>query len=361
MTGRRGAIALVGLLALAASFGLNRVVGARIEAHRTPTSLDEELAFYPSGKLLRPLTGGYMNVVADLLWLRAIQYYGEHRKTDLVFDKAAHVFRVLTDLDPGFVAAYRFGALVVIEDARSPEEGYELLRKGIRDNPHCWELMFDLGFHHFLADDFGKAAAYFRRAASLEPGNERIVRFAAYADKRRGGLDQAEEMWTEVLATTNNDRFREAARFALLGIQAARDTTVIAAAAREYRDRFGRYPAAPEELARAGLLDPVPPEPYGRRYLIQPITGDVRSEFLLAREVKRDLRFLQNAVDAFRGSRERAPVNWEEVIAAGFLGELPSPWGIHYSIDRAGVVRASLREAGLDEKALPAGDSWGAS
>lgn len=341
---RSGSITVPALLfALAASYGLNRAIGPAIESRREPTTIEQELSFYPSGKFLRPLTGGLHNVTADMLWLRAIQYYGEHRKTDLVFDKAAHVFRVLTDLDPGFVEAYRFGALVVIEDARMPEEGYALLRKGIRENPDRWELPFDLGFHHFLAKEYDAAATYFHRAVDLAPGNERVVRFAAFAEKRRGGLGQAEEMWEEILRTTDNDPFREAARFALLGIRAARDTTVIAAASRRFRDRYGRWPGGAEDLVRAGVLPAAPVEPYGERYLIQPETGEVRSSFLLAREVRRDLGVLQGVVDRFHDSRGRWPAGFRETVDLGFLVEEPAPWGIRYLIDPAdGRVRATL-------------------
>ncbi|MFH1680770.1 MAG: hypothetical protein ABIH26_09005, partial [Candidatus Eisenbacteria bacterium] len=305
------------------------------EARRVPTTLEQELAFYPSGRMLRPLVSGFHNFVADVLWLRAIQYYGEHRKTDLVFDKAAHVFRVLTDLDPHFIEAYRFGALVVVEDARDPESGYALLRKGIRENPGQWELPFDLGFHYFLHQEYGWAASYFRRAAGLQPENVRVRRFAAHAEKRRGGLDTSEELWREILGTTENERFREAAEFALLGIQAARDTTDLARAARAFRDRKGRFPLAPEDLVRAGLLARTPREPFGERYVIHPVTGEVRSSFLLAREIRRDLHVLGVAAGSFRASRGRGPASLEELVVGGFADAIPSPWGVEDAVNAA--------------------------
>jgi hypothetical protein len=336
------------LVSLSLLFCLNRFVAPAAQARRAPTTLEQELAFYPSGRMLKPLASGFHNALADILWLRAIQYYGEHRKTDLVFDKAAHVFRVLTDLDPHFVEAYRFGALVVVEDARDPKAGYALLRKGILENPDRWELPFDLAFHHFLRGEHGWAASYFRRAARLNPGNERVARFAAFAEKRRGGLDASEEMWEEILQTTENERFREAAEFALLGIQAARDTTALAEAAREFRDRTGRFPRAPEALVGAGLLARVPPEPFGERYVIHPITGEVRSLFLLAREVRRDLHVLKIVADAFREARGRAPANLEELVVAGMLEAIPSPWGVEYFLDGvSGAVEARSAAAGF--------------
>src|SRR4030095_6615793 len=49
----------------------------------------EELAYYPSGELLRPATLRHSETDADLAWLRAVQYYGEHRRTDLRFTRMA--------------------------------------------------------------------------------------------------------------------------------------------------------------------------------------------------------------------------------------------------------------------------------
>ncbi len=348
------AVFLAALLIVAAA---NGVAGPAIRDLRVSTSLEEELAFYPSGRFLAQASCGFRHLLADLLWFRAIQYYGEHRKTDLVFDKAAHVFRVLTDLDPQFIDAYRFGALVVIEDAFDSVSGYELLRKGIRENPHRWELPFDLGFHHFLQSEYGAAAAWFERASNLVPENERVARFAANAEKKRGGLDTAEEMWRELLESTEGDALREAALFALKGIQTVRDTTLLAGAAREYRARTGRWPRTPDRLVRVGLIRAVPEEPYGDRYLIQPATGEVRSGFLLAREIRRDEIVLRMIVNRFREEKGRLPSGLPELCSAGMLEEIPSPWGIEYIVDgETGAVLAVLPDTGRST-GTPAGES----
>jgi tetratricopeptide (TPR) repeat protein len=343
---RRGAAPLFLCLALGLVAGENLLVAPRAAARRIATSVEQELAFYPSGRMLRQFTCGFQSLAADLLWLRAIQYYGEHRKTDLIFDKAAHVFRVLTDLDPGFVEAYRFGALVIVEDAGEPEVGFEILRKGMRENPGRWELPFDLGFHHLLRADYGRAAAYLRRASELRPGDERIRRFLAYAEGKRGGLEASEEMWRELRETTENESFRQAADFALLCIQAARDTTVLAGAARSYHERFASYPEDPADLVRAGLIERVPAEPFGERYLVHPITGEVRSSFLLTREIRYFEHVLQLRVNEFRMSHGRLPANVDELVVAGRIDSVPSPWGVSYELDAAtGTVRAAAGSA----------------
>ena len=58
----------------------------------------EELSYYPSGNHLRPATLGHEETAADLGWIRAVQYYGEHRRTDNRFVRMRHVFDILTTL-----------------------------------------------------------------------------------------------------------------------------------------------------------------------------------------------------------------------------------------------------------------------
>src|SRR5262245_48868873 len=72
----------VGACALAATL-------ARTLPHPHPL---EELSYYPSGERLGLATLGHRETFADLAWMRAVQYYGEHRRTDMVFTRLYHVF-----------------------------------------------------------------------------------------------------------------------------------------------------------------------------------------------------------------------------------------------------------------------------
>jgi hypothetical protein len=75
----------------------------------------EELSYYPSGRSLEPATLGHAATAADLAWLRAVQYYGQHRTSDNQFARMGHVFDILTTLDPSFLPAYVFGAFALAQ------------------------------------------------------------------------------------------------------------------------------------------------------------------------------------------------------------------------------------------------------
>ena len=80
-----------------------------------------------SGQFVRQAAFEYRELAADLVWLRAIQYYGYHLMTDHKYEWLGHVFGILTTLDPRFIGAYHFGAMTLAWDARKPQEDY---RKG---------------------------------------------------------------------------------------------------------------------------------------------------------------------------------------------------------------------------------------
>jgi TPR repeat protein len=177
--------------------------------HRQPL---EELAYYPSGKHLGRVSLGHAETAADLAWLRAVQYYGEHRMTDSRFERMGHVFDILTSLDPRYTPAYVFGAFALAQEGRSFEKAEALMLKGIEANPTDGELAFELGFLYYIKSggrDLERASEYFERAARLPGGPPQAAHFAAYARQHGGDLAMALALWDRVRTTTANAYLRE--------------------------------------------------------------------------------------------------------------------------------------------------------
>jgi hypothetical protein len=169
----------------------------------------QELSYYPSGEHLRPATLGHAESVADLAWLRAVQYYGEHRRTDLKFTHLSHVFDVLTSLSPRFVPAYVFGAFTLAQEGREFERAETLMLRGLEQNPHSGVLAFELGFLYYVRPggrDLRRAGEMFERAARCPDGPPQSTRFAAYSRQHAGDLRVAYEMW-QVVAETSGNRY----------------------------------------------------------------------------------------------------------------------------------------------------------
>lgn len=164
----------------------------------------EELLYFPSGVFVKQASLGYETAAADAAWLRAIQYYGEHRLTDQKYQRIGHLMSVVTDLDPAFESAYVFGAFVLAQELRRPEEGVALLMKGRRANPDSWRLAFETGFLHYVCrHDDAAASNEFVQATRLPGHPDYVERFAAFASQRSGNRDVAVLLWKRVLATGN--------------------------------------------------------------------------------------------------------------------------------------------------------------
>lgn len=187
----------------------------------------EELAYYPSGELLRPATLGHSETAADLAWLRAVQYYGEHRRTDLRFTRMAHVFDILTSLSPRFVPAYIFGAFALAQEGFQFDQAEALMLKGIENNPNSGPLAFEFGFLYYVRPggrDLRRAAEYFEQAARKEDAPPQSDRFAAFSRQHAGDLRVAHALWLEVYEHSRNKLMREMAERELTKIQKALET-----------------------------------------------------------------------------------------------------------------------------------------
>ena len=196
-------------------------VGYRKLPHPRPL---EELSYYPSGQLLKPAMLGHPESAADLAWIRAVQYYGEHRKRDNRFYRMAHVFDILTSLAPGFIPAYVFGAFALAQEGRDFHSAERLMLKGIEANPTSGRLAFELGFLYYVRPggrDLSRAAEYFGQAARQPDAPPQASRFAAFASQHAGSLLVAYELWSNVFKTSPNSYLRDAARQEMSKIQAA--------------------------------------------------------------------------------------------------------------------------------------------
>jgi hypothetical protein len=184
-------------------------------AHALPQRAPfEELAYYPSGHALLPATLGQAETAADLAWLRAVQYYGGHRESDLRFLRLEHVFDILTSLAPGFESPYIFGAFSMAQEGRDFAAAERLMLKGMDHNPTSGRLAFELGFLYYVRPggrDLARAGEYFERAARLPGGPPNASRFAAFARQHAGQLAVALQLWSEVRATTDNRYLRDMA------------------------------------------------------------------------------------------------------------------------------------------------------
>jgi hypothetical protein len=183
-----------------------------------------ELTYLPSSEFIKTVSLGYSDLVADLYWLKAVQYYGGYRLNQNDIALFSHLVDMITDLDPQFLGAYKLGALVIKEDLGLHDEAVRLMEKGLRHNAGDYWLTFEMGFLHYLGgDDYREAEKYFRLAATYPGADERAARFAADAAAKGGNIETSISLWKALAEGSDNRYIKELAERYIASLEAKRN------------------------------------------------------------------------------------------------------------------------------------------
>jgi tetratricopeptide (TPR) repeat protein len=315
---RRALLLVVALAALVASHGSSR----RAEAAKNAEADPDELRYLPEGRILRIASLGHSKLVADLVWLQAIQYYGEQRLTTRNYEQTARFFDAIYDLDPTFMAATRFGALILSQDAGDPASALRLLSRAEHDHPDAWQYPFDEGFiHHTIRRDYQAAGEAYRRAAAHDGAPQLAVQLAGASFGRLGDRETARGIWWALLGD-ENPMTRSLAERSLKNLDLEEVEENLTEAVRTYRSEHGGIPKNWEVLQRAGLIGKMPKDPWGGRLLWVEENEEVLSSTTIDRRMAAIRDIFQGLVH--RAREEGSPP--ESLQALVERGEVASPW-----------------------------------
>ena len=151
------------------------------------SELNDELRYLPSGDFLQFATLGYEMVAADMLWVRATAMFGEGYGEDDSWQLwLYHMIDLVTDLDPNFRAAYKYGGTMLRLDRRLVDQSNLIFQKGAEALPNEWYFPFGIAMNYFLyKDDRKLAALYMEKAARAARETEKVMKEA----RARGDLD----------------------------------------------------------------------------------------------------------------------------------------------------------------------------
>jgi tetratricopeptide (TPR) repeat protein len=274
LAARRWALVAAGLLLVV---GLH-LLQVRIDAQRAVTPKLQRFMYLPRGEYLRVAVLGYEQVVADLLWIQAIQAMGESTVTEEAGRWLYRALDAITTLDPRFVRVYEAGGIALVTLVVLAEESNRILEKGIRYNPDYWALPYLLGFnYYFELHDYAKAADSIARASQLPGAPEYLaplaVRLYASAREPQVAIDFLARMYEQ----TSDENVKLILERRLKEVVVERDLQLLEEAISRYRKLHKRAPERLEDLVGPGLLRALPPEPFGGRYLYDPQTQKVNS------------------------------------------------------------------------------------
>ena len=231
-----------------------------------PASSDEPgLLYVRSPAVARRIALGYKGIAADVYWIRALQHFGQERLSPPSHVRTYALLYPLLDLtttlDPYFSIAYRFGAIFLGEPYPGgpgrADQAIALLRKGLAAQPEKWQYMQDLGVvYYWHLRDYRSAADCFERAAAM-PGAPSWLKPLAAVTLAEGGHRSASRALWQQLEQSDEVWLRDAARLRLSQLDAM-----------DVMDAWRRARAA-------GLHPPLPVDPSGTPFEIDPATGDI--------------------------------------------------------------------------------------
>ncbi|HEX7087870.1 MAG TPA: hypothetical protein VF198_16040 [Vicinamibacterales bacterium] len=272
-----------GLLATLVVAGLVASIGLQVARERwypqVGSPVDE--LYFTSGDAVGRLALSYKSLLADVYWIRAIQYFAatrlQHRPIigdDLLYP----LLDVTTTLDPAFNIAYRFGAIFLAENRRSslgrPELAVKLLDKGTAQNPHKWQYLYDKAFvYYWYFGDPKTAAHWFGEAARVPDSPEWMPGLAAYMLAQGGDRSSSRFLFSQIYETAEHEYMRDMAAFRLRQLDALDLIDQLNMLLERYERETGEPALTWEPLVRRGMLRGVPTDPSGTPFVIDPLTS----------------------------------------------------------------------------------------
>ena len=221
-----------------------------------------------NGSRLKGFALGFEGLMADWYWMRSLQYIGGKLiKSNAEFvniDDLSNLnprllypmLQNATDLDPHFIAAYSYGAVVM--PAIDKEKAIEIAQKGIANNPTEWRLYQYLGYIYWKIGRYDLAADTYERGSEIA-GAPPFMRLMAASMKTEGGSrTTAREIFRQMLADSDDPMVKLTAERRLKELDSLDEREAIDTALADFRERTGRCASTLAEIAPSLLQVKLP-------------------------------------------------------------------------------------------------------
>lgn len=254
----------------------------------------EDVLFISSPQFVKHASLGYSGLLADIYWMRVVQYFGrKHLHDSMEYKALAPLLDLTTTLDPNLVIAYEWGSTFLTQPppsgAGDNDAAIALIQKGIQNNPDDWHLYFTLGFIQYLGNhDYLAAAKTFEEGSRVPNAHPWLKVMAAKMLTDAGNPETSRYLWQNIYDESADKSLKQNASLHLACLAAEQEIAQLEAVISEFRKRFGRNPTSWKELIAAGALRSIPLDPMGEPYVLH-----ADSQVTVADEKK--FPFLHNA------------------------------------------------------------------
>ena len=210
---------------------------------------DEDLAL--QGARLKGYSLGFEGLIADWYWMKSLQYVGDKiiksNETISLDNLKSLNPRLLypyldnaTTLDPQFIDAYSYGAIVL--PAIDSEQAIKIARKGIDNNPENWRLYHQLGYIYWTLKDYPKATETYAQGAKISGAPPFMQMMAAKMKSEGGSRDIARDIYTQMYEQAQDENVKETARLRLLQLDSLAEQDAVQKILQNFQTQNNRCP-----------------------------------------------------------------------------------------------------------------------
>ena len=308
MTHKKFSISKIGLAVVVLLIVVSIPIQLKIESIRGDENIITK-SLYINSSTLKRLSLGYEELIADIYWIRALQYFSNTKSINMDPSELYKYFDIITDLDPKFVNAYRYGGTFLAEPPDlglgEIELGIKLLDKGRLNNPENFRLVLDEAFIYYIyTNNLKRASELFEEASEKESLSEirkaSLKGMAALALSKTGNLELSKKIWTYIYKTSSIEGRKEHALSNLKEIETMEHENRLTGALRSYYDDKKSLPNKIEGLVDSGYIKNVPEDPFGGKFLIQFDSKKVVSSKLAMKKHKFGIGLLNSRSKKFK-------------------------------------------------------------
>lgn len=168
------------------------------------------------------LAFGYREAAADVLWVRALNYYGTGVRESTGFRYLRPIIDTIISLAPRFEPIYRWASTtVMVQPGKITQDevntSVHYLKLGVKEFPENYHLLFQLGIAYYndmegtpeeIREYRLRGAKLIERAIHAEGAHPSLAITAAAMQTRLGQAERAEKIIREAILTTDDDRAR---------------------------------------------------------------------------------------------------------------------------------------------------------
>lgn len=211
----------------------------------------------------------YDEMVSDVQWVRFLQNIPNSPAHPSLGQWMANVVLSIVRLDPRFDPVYERGGTILGVMALRPEEALEVVNQGMERNAGDWRLAL-LGAYlcFYEMQDFERGAQYMRVVTSIEGHPEWTRPLAARLAAAAGDTDAAIEMLARWAQAAEDPAVKRQFQYKIQQVLMTQDVDNLQALVDQLTEA-GAPPTTLSDLVEAGLIESIPREPFGGKYVLE--------------------------------------------------------------------------------------------